>query len=242
VGNVQGGPSPITGKSARLVAYDQDVILSRHGIATAPVAFACDGRQSAQGCNYATSASVPVGGLSIAIKRGFVAVDTQLRGQAYRFVNTHLETQDVAIRAGQAAELLAALAGTPSERVLILVGDMNSSPTDVAPAEPPAIVPPYQQVIAAGLTDAWAARHGPAPGFTCCQDATLRNETSTLNERIDFILAKAQPVLVRQALVILDDLDHRTLALPGQPRLWPSDHAGFEALLNFRGRIRPGNV
>ena len=114
VGGVPGVPFTINGKFARLVAYDQDVILSRHGIGTAPVAFACDGRQSAQGCNYATSASVPVGGVPIAIKRGFVAVDTQLRGQAYRFVNTHLETQDVAIRAGQAAELLAALAGTPN--------------------------------------------------------------------------------------------------------------------------------
>jgi hypothetical protein len=51
VGNVQGVPFTINGKFARLVAYDQDVILSRHGIATAPVAFACDGRQSAQGCN-----------------------------------------------------------------------------------------------------------------------------------------------------------------------------------------------
>ena len=112
----------------------------------------------------------------------------------------------------------------------------------MAPAEAPTVVPPYQQFVAAGLIDVWAARHGLAPGFTCCQDATLRNEISTLNERIDLIFTKAQPVLVRQALVILDDLDDRTLAPPGQPRLWPSDHAGFEALLNFRGRIPPGNV
>ena len=115
---------------------------------------------------------------------------------------------------------------------------MNSSPVDVAPAEPPASSRRTNSSSLPALR-CLGGRHGPVPGFTCCQDPTLRNETSTLDERIDLIFTRAQPVLVRQALVILDDLDDRTLALPGQPRLWPSDHAGFEALLNFRGRIRP---
>ena len=238
LGDLPGVPFAINGKLGRLVAYDQDVILRRHGIGSAPVAFACDGRQSAEGCSYATQASVAVGGVPIGIRRGFVGVDTQLRGQAYRFVNTHLETQEMAIQSGQAAELLVALAGTPPDRALILVGDMNSSPADVAPAETPEVVPPYRQLVAAGLVDAWAARFGDAPGFTCCQDATLRNEVSTLDQRIDLILARAQPLLVRQARVILDDPIDRTPARPGQARLWPSDHAGFEALLSFRARVR----
>ena len=163
VGGIPGVPFAINGKLGRFIAYDQDVILRRHGIGTAPVSFACDGRQSAEGCNYVTMGSVQVGGVPIAIKRGYVAVDTQLRGQAYRFVNTHLETQEMAVQAGQAAELLAALAGTPTDRALILVGDMNSSPMDVAPVEAPAVLPPYQQFVAAGLIDVWAARHGAAP-------------------------------------------------------------------------------
>lgn len=238
LGGLPGVPFAINGKLGRLVAYDQDVILRRHGIGTTPVAFACDGRQSAEGCSYATQASVAVGGVPIGIRRGFVGVDTQLRGQAYRFVTTHLETQEMAVQSGQAAELLVALAGTPPGRALILIGDMNSSPADVAPAETPGVVPPYRQFLAAGLVDTWAARFGDAPGFTCCQDATLRNEVSTLDQRIDLILARAQPLLVRQARVILDDPAERTRARPGQVPLWPSDHAGFEALLSFRARVR----
>ena len=42
----------------------------------------------------------------------------------------------------------------------------------------------------------------------------MRNEISTLDERIDLIFAKAQPVLVRQALVVLDDPNDRTLPRP----------------------------
>ena len=85
-------------------------------------------------------------------------------------------------------------------------------------------------------------RHGLAPGFTCCQDADLRNELPTLDRRIDLVFTKAQPVLVKQALVILDDPGDRTLPPPGQPRLWPSDHAGVGSVLNFWGRIRPGDA
>ena len=181
--------------------------------------------------------SVREHGLPIAIKRGYVGVDTRLRGQAYRFVTTHLETQEMAIQSGQAAELLVALAATPTDRALILVGDMNSSPADIGPADTPGVVPPYRQFLSAGLVDVWAARFGEAGGFTCCQDSTLRNEVSTLDQRIDLIMARAQPLLVRQVRVLLDDPALRTAAPPGQARLWPSDHAGFEALLGFRGRV-----
>jgi endonuclease/exonuclease/phosphatase family metal-dependent hydrolase len=244
LGDVRGVPFTIGGKNALLVAYDQDVILSRDGVSTQPVPFACGGRQSAQGCNYSTSASVQVGGMPIEVKRGYVAVDAEVRGRAYRFVNTHLETQDMAIQAGQAAELLAALAGTPipPDRSLILVGDLNSSPTDVPPAESPTTIPPYRQFVDAGFVDVWAARHGLAFGFTCCQDSDLRDELPTLDKRIDLIFTNAQPVLVKQARVVLDEPGDRTLPPPGQPRLWPSDHAGVGSVLNFWGRVQPGNM
>jgi endonuclease/exonuclease/phosphatase family metal-dependent hydrolase len=257
VGGVQGLPFIIGGKIGLLVSVDQDVILARAGVRTEPVSFT-DCRQSAQGCNYRTSASVPLpvpGGalFEFEVKRGYVAVDAKVRGRGYRFVNTHLEVQEpqpgnplsIAIQAGQAAELLAALAADPAPPgwPLILAGDLNSSPTD-APVPTPVgtIVPPYQQVVAAGFVDAWAARHGPAPGFTCCQDADLRNEVSELSERIDLVFAKAQPVLVKRARVVLDDPEDRTPPKPGQPRLWPSDHAGVVALLNFWGLIPPGGA
>ena len=103
--------------------------------------------------------------------------------------------------------------------------------TDVAPAQPPAIVPPYQQFIAAGLLDVWAARHGPAPGFTCCQDTTLQNAllnpASTLTSRIDYIFSRGGGLKATGAQIVGADPGSRSV--PGG--FWPSDHAGLIAEL-----------
>jgi hypothetical protein len=54
-----------------------------------------------------------------------------------------------------------------------------------------------------------------------------------LAKRIDFILAGTGPVWVRSTNRIGEALADRTAARPGQPRLWPSDHAGVAARLRF---------
>jgi hypothetical protein len=237
IGSLPGVPFTIVdnngaSKNGLLSSYEQDVILVRKGATAVEPVFLCDIRRSALGCNYSAADVVKIAGRDFTIKRGYVAVNATVRNRPYRFVNTHLEPSDSEVQAEQAAELRGALnTSTPADRSLILVGDFNSPPTDVAPESP------YNQFVGAGYVDVWTARHGSAPGFTCCQDADLRNAPSKLSRRIDLIFTKAQPVLGKQALVVLDDLNDRTPPGPGQPRLWPSDHAGVEALLNFSGSI-----
>jgi endonuclease/exonuclease/phosphatase family metal-dependent hydrolase len=240
LGDLHGLPFTIDGKLGLLTAYDQDVILKRRTVATQPVHFV-NCRRSAQGCNYTAAAKVPIplpiGRTSIEVKRGYVGVDASLLGRTYRFVNTHLEIPDIQphnpasaqLQALQATELLAALGATPQgEQHLIVVGDFNSSPT-ANPSAP--IVSPYQRFVLAGFVDVWKAGFPTASGFTCCQEADLRNPVSRLFERIDLIFAK-QPVLVEATRIDGRDLKDRTAPIRVE-RLWPSDHAAVVAQLRY---------
>jgi len=150
---------------------DRDVILAKPHIRTQVVVFPC-ARPSADGCNYETVAMVdsPIGPL--AIERGFVGVDAQVRGRTYRLVNTHLEVMSLAdpppqtppgvvvggsIQAAQATELNGLIEASlrtdppPSNTKPIVVGDINSSPEDgifvdpLFPDPTQALVPPYLQ-------------------------------------------------------------------------------------------------
>lgn len=238
-GELRGLPFRIDGKNGLVLAQDRDVILARSGLATKPVVFP-DCRPSVDGCLFETTLVVPIAaypGVTVEYKRGFVGVDADIRGRRYRFVNTHLEVEEpdpgnpasMFFQSEQAAQLAATLAILPAHgRNLVLVGDLNSAPSDVSPA--PGIVPPYQIFAAAGYVDAWSAFRGRATGYTCCQAADLRNLPSELFKRIDFVLAGSGPVAVRDAIRLGEVPADRT---PARPRLWPSDHAGVAALLRF---------
>ena len=241
-GTLNGLPFTINGKNALLLAKDRDVILRRDGVRTRPVTFAgCT--VSWNGCNYAVQLEVPIPalGTTIAFKRGFVAVDAEVRGRKRRFVNTHLEVQQpvpneptsMFFQSGQAQQLITTLAATalPAGSALILVGDLNSAPTEKSPA--PGIVPPYRQLVTAGYLDSWAARNGRRPGPTCCQDEDLRNRASKLTDRIDHVFVATKPVLVTGAERIGENVADKTPWLPGRPALWPSDHAGVSTSLHF---------
>ena len=155
------------------------MILARGDVETWPVHIpGC--RASLDGCNYRAFVPLasPIG--TINIERGFVAVDAQAHDAMVRFVDTHLEIPElpVTIQAAQAAELIATLAAQPNYQHLpvIVVGDINSAPTDKATlVNGQKIVPPYRQLARAGYLDAWELRPGNAPGLTCCQAADLLN-------------------------------------------------------------------
>ena len=228
-----------------ITALDRDVILAPKRIArrVRPVEFpeaVC--RRSADGCNYALvvplQLAVPGGVIDLTFERGFVGVDTRLRGHPYRFVDTHLEVPEPAplFQAAQAAQLIAVLAATtPARRGLVVAGDLNSSPEDEPIDGDPAfpapfdeiIVPPYQQLVEAGFTDAWTVRERLDPGFTCCQAADLLNPVSLLDQRIDVVFSRAAPSRA-QVRVFGDRAFDRT-----RSGLWPSDHAGVAARLLF---------
>jgi endonuclease/exonuclease/phosphatase family metal-dependent hydrolase len=234
---------------------DRDVILARSDVDALPVPFPCalpgmEPTPSADGCNYHTVAQAPLpgGGPTILIQRGYVGVDATVKGDDYRFVNTHLEVQYPApsqdapiIQAAQASELIATLSEfpLPPKTKLIVVGDINSNPLNPVfqTSEGWMAYPPYKQfvegvsimggTISAPYLDIWPLRPGKSPGLTCCQVADLSNDVSALYERIDVIFTLAEPERVKAN--VLDNA-------PGDKTpsgLWPSDHAGLVGRLNF---------
>lgn len=251
-----GVPFTVHGVPVLLIALDRDVILARDDLVEAgqvAPAFVPCARPSAQGCNYQAhiEAKIPAGPMAaeydfLAVERGFVAVDATVDGKAYRFVNTHLEvyqpdpTNPVSrfYQAAQAGELLQTLAlTTPPGRSLIVAGDINSSPDHAGVPGPlplPApfnegIVTPYMQFAYNGFVDIWTAQAEPGDGFTCCQLTDLSNGVSLLNERIDMIFARDLPLAVTDVDIVGDRRKDKT----SSPALWPSDHAGLTAEIQF---------
>lgn len=231
-GAYPGIPFFVNGVPALLRVMDRDVILARSDVSTTPVALPCTKPPSLDGCNF--DVAVPLPGLG-AIERGFVAVDATVNGQPVRFINTHLEVQGgggpipAEVQAAQAYQLIqTALGTTPPGRRLIIVGDMNSSPNDA----PSSLPTPYMQFGYAGLNDAWLQRPGAVPGLSCCQLEDLSNRQSRHYERIDLIYSRELPWQVKDARLIGDTSNDRTM--PHGRGLWPSDHASVAARLLFK--------
>lgn len=146
------------------------------------------------------------------IARGWGLVEGEAGGRRVLFATTHTEAYDAAVRDAQRDELLTALGdpGCPT----VVVGDFNARPDEVG------VPAPYR--------DAWlAAGNDPDGGYTCGQAAALDNHGSSLSERIDYVFVRDAEVI--DCSVVGDQEEDRTV--PG--RLWPSDHAGVVARLEF---------
>jgi len=226
---VPGIPFFVNGVPAFLQVMDRDAILARSDVVATKFEYPCS-KASADGCNY--NVDLPLGALG-SVKRGFVAVNATVDKVNYRFVNTHLEVEASdsipgEVQAAQAFQLVATVVpGTPLNRRLIIVGDMNSSPNDAASSLPT----PYTIYAAAGLYDAWLLRPGNVPGFSCCQLEDLSNQRSLLTRRIDLILSWEMPRKVKEARLLGDVTADKTRP-PGRG-LWPSDHASVAARLQY---------
>ena len=170
---------------------------------------------------FATTLPLHTAQGTFALGRGWAAVNAQLGGRTIRFIATHLEVAatpaaaEVQLR--QAAELVAGPARTSLP--VVLLGDFNARPG----------TPAYDSLRAAGFDDAWT-RANPAdlPGFTCCHAASLSDPADALRRRIDLILTRGG-IAATECRVVGDQ--------PGDFRegLWPSDHAGVVATLEFTG-------
>lgn len=190
---------------------DRDVIVVRDGLPASRLR-----TSHVTSAAYDAKATLPsaVPGLSFEVPRGWSSVDVTVRGETFRFANTHLEafgTPDV--RAAQARELAAALAGSPHP--VVLAGDFNSRPTDTAGA--------YGILAGAGYADAWTAAGGdPAGGWTAGQSGSLL-AGDELSHRIDHVLYGPGGPRALAAEVVGDaDADR------SEPTgYWPSDHAGL---------------
>lgn len=249
-------PFVVRGMPALLALADRDAILVRQGLPAAAVDLSLVPslclKPSDQGCNYVTAPpplATPAG--TIAIERGFVAVDLTVRGRAYRVFNTHLEQRLLAptlpetrlLQVGQAYELLgAALGSWDGPKTVVVIGDFNSAPQDAIPVPPyPPFLPfaptlptttPYQVLAGAGLTDAWTLRPQGTSGESCCQAEDLTNRTPTYTERIDLIFSLQRPAQVVDMKLLGDTMGDKTRP-PGNGGLWPSDHAAVAAKLKF---------
>jgi hypothetical protein len=194
---------------------DQDVILARTDVSSSKLQLS-----NKQTGNYATYASLPIGntGQSIKLLHGWGSVDVTLRGQTFRFINTHLEPEGPlnAIQVAQGNELLSGPANTSLP--VILVGDFNSRADGTG-------TPTYNNLIGAGFKDAWSTTHPGELGNTWSHDADLLNTTVNLTRRLDLVLYRNN-LCALDADVVGDELSDRTPS-----GLWPSDHAGVVATL-----------
>ncbi len=214
---------------------DRDVILVRSDVqASNPMS-----------ANYAYNVGEQIGNTYLEFTRGWSAVDVRICRENYRFVNTHLEVRSASnsffrvIQAAQMQELMGTLDYLESlnPKTIILVGDFNSSPTDI-PGEGchpdygcQDYVPPYMQaVFGSGFQDAWNLIFWPREGFTDGFNETLDNPDAQLTSRIDLVLLRPVNEEVKWVLGATtgDNLWNRTPS-----GLWPSDHAGVAAWIFF---------
>ena len=191
--------------------------------------------------SYAAQAGVPVQvapGVFVTLEftRGFVAIDADVDGYIYRFVNTHLETGgSVDFRIVQHYQMggLLGYLSTETEKPIILVGDLNSDPRDTefnAGVPHGMIYPPYYQAMAAGYIDIWNWSNKHTGDFTCCFDEFVSDSFAELDERIDHILLLEQGDFILDEARVVITGDEQKDMIDG---LWPSDHAGVVAQVEF---------
>jgi hypothetical protein len=211
---------------------DQDVILVRGDVDVS----------NAMAANYMNNLSEIIGGIELEFTRGWAAIDAEICGNVYRFVNTHLEIssdpQSIfrVIQSLQMQELLTILSDETNP--ILLVGDFNSSPEHV-PGEGCLpdnsaccnYVPPYLlATMHFGYLDAWELIFWPRDGFTSGFDEFVSDPTAELTERIDLVLLMPQQKEIRRVAGITTGDNAFCMTPDG---LWPSDHAGVVTRITF---------
>lgn len=180
-----------------------------------------------QSGHYATQQVVesPVGPLSF--ERGWASIDARLKGLPFRFVDTHLETEESPlVQQQQAAEFLA---GPAKGGTIVVTGDFNS-------ASDGSTTTSYAQLTAPGkFRDSWDESQ-LGPGNSCCQESdtpplapgALNNPASTLRTRIDLILSRGAARSSGNEAELIGDTPFQAT-----PPFWPSDHAGVVSVLHL---------
>lgn len=180
--------------------------------------------------NYTVNFSVRLQGFPIQFIRGFTAVDAQVGdGPTVRIVNTHLEVENticyprsgrpIECQLAQARELRQALSDEPDP--IVLLGDFNAIPNTAT----------YTTIQNHAFIDSWnAGAVRTDPGFTCCQNEDLRNETSLLSQRIDYVLIDDDVKSLSVNAIVLGN----TPADKTPSGMWYSDHGGVFAELEFK--------
>ena len=189
---------------------DYNVILARTDLPA--WVFQWNNPQSGQFSKH-ISLPTPVG--LVPQPRAWASVDAKLFGQAFRYIDTHLDSSSSSIRELQGGELRAGPASTSLPVVIAM--DSNSQafplPQDAT----------YLDFISAGYKDVWSSLLPLSAGLTCCQAESDNNPVSQLSQRIDLILTLG-PITPWGASLIGNHPSSRT-----PDGLWPSDHAAVVA-------------
>jgi len=201
--------------------------------------------------NYQYQLELDLGGTSVAFTRGYIALDVNIKGEDFRFVNTHLEVRSApesifrVFQAAQMQELLTIL--SYETKPIIMVGDFNSSSEDVPgetpnpnfdPEEPPSptnppylpYVPPYMMAVGYGYLDTWTEQKKYDEGYTSGFDEYVSNPTAELTSRIDIIFTDPKEMTIKKvkADVVGNEVEDMT-----PNGFWPSDHAGVVAKIKY---------
>jgi len=213
-------PGPVITCSVQL--EDRDVILVNDDAPGLTWSNPQSGRYTAQ-----QAIESPVGPLSF--DRGWASIDAKLKQQPFRFVNTHLETEESPlVQQAQATEFLA---GPGKGGTIVATGDFNS-------ASDGSTTTSYAQLTAPGkFRDSWNEKL-LGPGNSCCQESNtpplapgaLNNPVSTLRTRIDLILSRGAARSDGDDAELIGDTPFQAT-----PPLWPSDHAGVVSVLHLGG-------
>lgn len=188
--------------------------------------------------NFTVNGVTAIGGTSIEFTRGYAIADIHVRGADYRFVNTHLETGGtepyITLQAVQMNELLQVIeATTPESLPVVLLGDFNSSPTEmpftstsgIPGLDGLALVPPYLQAVGTGYLDLWLSKPKARNGYTCCFDGAVSDEDAQLSERIDHIFLDPKHRQINKLKI--KRLGQSNADMTDNSNLYPSDHAGL---------------
>jgi endonuclease/exonuclease/phosphatase family metal-dependent hydrolase len=163
--------------------------------------------------NFAAAIPLPLGP---SVRRGWCSIDVQVRGRAFRFMNTHLE--DVLppglpdFQGLQALELLARASDTPLP--VLLAGDFNADGNGVYGRST------YELLLHSGFVDVWPAVRPLDPGLTWGHDELLANPSTPFSLRLDMLFYRGgsfEPL----AAETIDPV------LGSTPPLWISDHAAL---------------
>ncbi len=215
--NIDAAAPMLDGSWVRLL--DREAILARTDLPAAALKLS-----NPKAATFTTllSFTSPVLG-PITVPRSWLSVDAKVRGKVFRFITTQLESFDApdhTIQQAQALELLSGSGPAVTTLPVVMAGDFNSDANGVGPD----LTDTYPDLIDAGFQDAWAALYPGVPGDTCCQDADLSNEVSSLSERIDLVLTRSG----------MGDLSAEVVGdetISTSAPFWASDHASVTATL-----------